>query len=206
VTRQVLDAVRALAGEVRINPTPQEVPWTVPLDEDAEHATYDISAVNRYFAAGTQAALVLAELRAPYRGRSSPVNAWWGTFDLAVSMFSGRDEDPPEDDFIVRNSADAEAVEVGWWPGDRRYGRAAFFAFAFPAPEGYSSAQPSPEAARWDETLGEYILDWDDVRSTADPHAAALGFARSAFIHSCEACGWDRSLADSTRGSPPPIR
>ena len=89
VTRDVLAAVRRLAGPVEINPRPQETPWTTPLDEDDEHATYDPAHVTAYFAAATRAALVLSALRAPYRGRSTPVNAWWGTFDLAVSLFSG---------------------------------------------------------------------------------------------------------------------
>jgi hypothetical protein len=99
VTREVLAAVRALAGPVQINPRPQEVPWTTPLDEDYEHATYDPAPVTAYFAAATRAALVLSALRAPYRGRSSPVNAWWGSFDLAVSLFSGQSAEPSSDDF-----------------------------------------------------------------------------------------------------------
>ena len=89
MTREVLAAVGRLGGPVEIDPTPQEVAWTVPLDEDHEHATYDRGQVADYFAAATQAALVLAAYRAPYRGRSTPVNAWWGSFDLAVSLFSG---------------------------------------------------------------------------------------------------------------------
>src|SRR5262245_49730021 len=100
VTAEVLAAVRELGGAVRINPAPQEVPWSVPLDEDYEHAHYDPGQVGDYFAAATQAALALAAFRAPYRGRSSPVNAWWGSFDLAVFLFSGRPADPPSDDFI----------------------------------------------------------------------------------------------------------
>ena len=89
VTRAVLAAVRSVGGAVEIDPAPQEVPWTVPLDEDYEHADYDRGQVGDYFAAATQAALVLAAVRAPYRGRSTPVNAWWGSFDLAVNLFSG---------------------------------------------------------------------------------------------------------------------
>jgi Family of unknown function (DUF5996) len=206
VTRDVLTSVRTLAGFVEINTTPQEVPWTVPLDEDDEHATYDPDAVGRYFAAATRAALVLAAFRAPYRGRSTPVNAWWGTFDLATALMSGRPTDPPGEDFITRNAADAESMEVGWWPGDRRYGRAAFFAFAFPSPEDFSSGQLAPAAARWDVELGEYILDWDDVRSGPDPHGSALSFAHSAFLHACKVCDWDPALPASTDGSPPPIK
>jgi len=138
VTRDVLQAVGELAGPVQINPKPQETPWTTPLDEDYDHATYSAEQVDNYFAAATQAAFVLAALRAPYRGRSSPVNAWWGTFDLAISLYSGETVAPPSNDFIMRNSATAQQIEVGWWPGDARHPRAAFFAFAFPAPEGFS--------------------------------------------------------------------
>jgi hypothetical protein len=204
VTRELLAAVRSVAGEVKIDPTPQEVSWTVPLDEDDEHARYDPDQVAAYFAAATRAALVLAAFRAPYRGRSTPVNAWWGSFDLAVSLFSGHPADPPSDDFIMRNAMDAQDVAVGWWPGDARYGKAAFYAYAHPAPEGFADAKLSP-AARWDGELGEYILDWDDVCAAPDPHGLALEFARAAFQHACAVCGWDPALAASAEGKPPPV-
>src|SRR5579863_9210579 len=206
VTRDVLAAVRAVAGEVRIDPAPQEVGWSVPLDADTEHATYDPAQVSDYFAAATRAAMVLAAFRAPYRGRATPVNAWWGSFDLAVSLFSGRPADPPSASFIMRNAMDSQEVAVGWWPGDPRYPRAAFYAYAHPAPPDFGGATLSPAPARWDPALGEYILDWDDVRSAADPHAAAVEFARSAFRHACIACGWDMTLAASAEGNPPPVR
>jgi hypothetical protein len=120
VTREVLAAVSAVGGPVKIDPTPQEVSWSVPLDADTEHASYDTDQVGAYFAAASQAALVLTALRAPYRGRSTPVNAWWGSFDLAVSLFSGLPADPPSGDFIMRNAMDSQEVAVGWWPGDPR--------------------------------------------------------------------------------------
>jgi Family of unknown function (DUF5996) len=205
VTREVLAAVGRVAGPVRINPRPQEVPWRVPLDEDYEHTRYDPGQVRDYFTAATQAALALAAFRAPYRGRSSPVNAWWGSFDLAVYLFSGSPADPPAEGFIMRNAADAQLFEAGWWPGDQRYPRAAFFAYAHPAPPGFAQGSLSPAAARWEETLGEYILDWDDVRAAADPHATAVEFARSAFRHACAVCGWDAGLAASAEGRPPPV-
>jgi hypothetical protein len=205
VTREMLEAVGRLAGEVRINPTPQEVPWTVPLDEDTEHATYDPDHVTAYFTAATQAALVLAEFRAPFRGRSTPVNAWWGTFDLAAHFFSGKPADPPSDDFIMRNGGDAEQIEIGWWPGDQKHDGAAFFAFAHPAPEGFANASLSPDAAHWDPDLGEFVLDWNDIRDAPDPRGLALEFARSAFSHSCDVCGWDPVLAQSAEGIPPPV-
>jgi len=205
VTRETLEAVRRLGGPVEINPKPQEVPWELPLDEDREHATYDPDKVSVYFAAATQAALALTEFRGPYRGRLTPVNAWWGTFDLAVVFYSGKQADPPADDFITRNSGDAEMIEVGWWPGDRKYERAAFFAFAHPAPERFSEAELSPAAARWDAGLGEFILDWEDIRRSADSRADALAFLHSAFRHGCEVCDWDPLLAGSAEGRPPPI-
>jgi hypothetical protein len=206
VTRDVLEAVRRLAGSVEINPTPQEVPWDVLLDEDHEHATYDRDQVAVYFEAATRAALVLAAFRAPFRGRSTPVNAWWGTFDLAVSLFSGRPADPPSDDFIMRNGGDAQQVGIGWWPGDPNRERAAFFAIAYPAPDAFAYANLSPAAARWDGQLGEYVLDWEDVRKNPDPAALALEFARSAFSHACAVCEWDPVLAATAEGVPSPIR
>jgi hypothetical protein len=206
VTRDVLAAVRRVAGPVEIDPTPQEVPWHLPLDEDDQHASYDRDQVSTYFAAATQAALVLAAYRAPYRGRSTPVNAWWGSFDLAVSLFSGASADPPSGDFIMRNAMDAQEVAIGWWPGDPRHDQAAFYAYAHPAPEGFAQLALSPSAAHWDAALGEYVLEWDDVRSSPDPHAAALEFTRSAFRQACTACAWDMTLAASADGTPPPVR
>ncbi len=105
----------------------------------------------------------------------------------------------------MRNAMDAQEVAVGWWPGDARYGRAAFYAYAHPAPENFASATLSPPAARWAPELGEYLLDWEDVRSTPHPHAAALEFARSAFVHACAVCDWDPALPASAEGTPPPI-
>jgi hypothetical protein len=205
VTREVLAAVADLAGAVEIDPTPQEVSWSVPLDEDDEHRRYDPDRVVSYFAAATRAALVLAAFRAPYRGRSTPVNAWWGSFDLAVSLFSGLPADPPSSDFIMRNAMDSQEVAVGWWPGDGRYEQAAFYAYAHPAPAGFAAASLSPHAARWEETLGEYVFDWEDARSAADSHAAALEFCRSAFRHACVVCEWDLTLLASAEGTPPPV-
>jgi hypothetical protein len=206
VTREVLAAVGAVVGPVEIDFTPQETPWTTPLDEDDEHATYDPTQASTFFAAATRAALVLAAFRAPYRGRSTPVNAWWGSFDLGVSLFSGQPADPPREDFITRNAMDAQEVAVGWWPGSPAYPRAAFYAYAHPAPEGFANASLSPEAARWDATLAEYVLDWDDIRTGPDPHGAALAFARSAFLHACLVCGWDPALPASVEGRPLPVR
>ena len=205
VTREVVRAVRDVAGDLAVDMTPQEVDWQAPLDEDEEHATYDRAHVSDYFAAATHAALVLAELRAPFRGRSTPVNAWWGSFDLAVSLFSGVPAEPPGADFITRNSMDAQEIAVGWWPGDARYPHAAFYAYAHPAPQGIADAVLDPPAARWEAALGEFVLDWDAVVAADDPHATALSFARSVVAHACTACDWEPVLAASVHGTPPPV-
>ena len=177
VAQELLTSLGDLVGPVQINTTPQETAWTTPLDKDFAHTTYDASRVDTYFAAATQAALVLAALRAPFRGRSTPVNAGWGTFDLAVSLYSGRSIDPPSGGFIVRNAADAEQIEIGWWPGDASYPHAAFYAFAYPHREGVEHGAVSPSAARWDTELGEYIRD-DLLASRTSRPARGFGFGR----------------------------
>ncbi|MFL5929135.1 MAG: DUF5996 family protein [Gaiellaceae bacterium] len=205
VTRDVLAAVRRLGGSIEIELKPQETAWTKPLDEDDDHATFEPAHVDAYFAAATRAGQVLGALRAPYRGRSTPVNAWWGSFDLAVSLFSGRRADPPSRDLLMRNAMDSEEIAIGWWPGDDRYPKAAFYGYAHPAPPGFATGVVTPAAAVWNAELGEFILDWDDVRSAADPAEAALEFGRSLATHGCQVCTWDPALAASLAGSPAPI-
>jgi len=196
VTRRLLAAARELTHEdLHIDPTPQEVHWTVPLDEDDEHATYDPRAVSAYFQAATRAALVLAAFRAPHRIRSTPVNAWWGSFDFAVNLYSGAPALPPSEDFIARNAMDSQEFAVGWWPGDPRHPQPAFYAYAHPAGDDFPRAQLDPPQARWDPQLGEYLLEHDAVAAGSDPHATALAFADSAFAHACATSGWDPSPA-----------
>ena len=206
VTRGLVAIVSSLGGDIEIATDPQEVPWTVPLDEDEEHRTYDPKLVADYFTAATQADLILAEFRAPYRGRSTPVNAWWGSFDLAVNLFSGRPADPPSPDFIMRNAMDSQEVAIGWWPGDPRYGKAAFYAYVHPAQPGFDEGSISPAPGGWNTELGEWVLDWDVVRNADDPREAALKFARAVFSRACDVCDWDEGLASSAHGDPPPVR
>jgi len=205
VTTDLLEGVAEVAGKAKIDFEPQEVAWAVPLNEDSEHATYDEQAVAAYFGMATRAAGVLAAFRAPWRGRSTPVNAWWGSFDLAVNLFSGDPAKPPSDDFIMRNAMDAQEVAVGWWPGDPKHGGAAFYAYAHPANPGFAGADLAVPGARWDADLGEYVLEWEDLVQAEDPHARALEFARSAFRHACATCGWDPELAATAESKPPPV-
>ncbi len=171
VARRVLTAVGELAGAVQIDPTPQEVHWSVPLDEDEQHTTYDPHAVTGYLRAATQAALVLAAFRAPHADRATPVNAWWGSFDLAVSVSTG-------------DGASVRELAVGWWPGDPRHPQPAFYAYAKPAPAGFREAQLDPAPlVRWDAALDEFLLDHNALVALPDPHDAALAFARSAQVN-----------------------
>jgi hypothetical protein len=205
VTTDLLAAVAEVAGEAKIDPEPQEVAWTAPLDRDTEHASYDEGAVAEYFGMATRAAQVLAAFRAPWRGRSTPVNAWWGSFDLAVNLFSGDPAAPPSDDFIMRNAMDAQEVAVGWWPGDPKHAGAAFYAYAHPANPNFTDADLGVPGARWDGDLGEYVLEWEDVVAAADPFGLALAFARAGFRHACTTCGWNAGLAATAEGTPPPV-
>jgi hypothetical protein len=205
VTTALLAGIAEVAGEAKIDFEPQEVAWTVPLNEDSEHATYDQQAIAEYFGMATRAAQVLAAFRAPWRGRSTPVNAWWGSFDLAVNLFSGDPAAPPSDDFIMRNAMDAQEVAVGWWPGDPKHGGAAFYAYAHPANPGFAEADLGLAAGGWDGDLGEYVLEWEDVVAADDPFGLALDFARATFRHACATCGWDPELAASAESKPPPV-
>ena len=105
----------------------------------------------------------------------------------------------------MRNAMDAQEVAIGWWPGDERYDRAAFYAYAHPAPDGFADGVLEPAAAHWEPAVGEFILDWADVRAADDPHADALEFARSVFRHACAVCKWDPVLAATAEGTPPPV-
>ena len=101
---------------------------------------------------------------------------------------------------------DAQEVAVGWWPGDPKYGKAALYAYAHPAPESFKGAKLSPPAAHWHDELGLYLLGWEDLQSAPDPHGAGVEFMRSAFRHACVVCEWDPALPASAEGNPPPVR
>ena len=103
----------------------------------------------------------------------------------------------------MRNAMDSQEIAVGWWPGNADYPRAAFYAYAHPAPDGFAHADLSP--GRWDANLGEFVLDWDTVLTTPDPHATALTFAHRVARHACAICDWDQELASSLEGQPPPV-
>ena len=206
VTRELLAAVRRLAGPVEINLTPQETPWTTPLDEDDEHATFDTAPVDAYLAAATRAALVLAALRAPYRGRSTPVNAWWGSFDLAVSLFSGSRSSRRRTTSSCATPEMPSRSRSAGGPAMRATRSAAFFAYAYPAPAGFENATLSAGRGALGRRRSA-SSSWTGTTSatTRIRMRVRLQFARSAVRHACAVCGWDPELAASAEGRPPPL-
>jgi hypothetical protein len=169
---------------VEINPKPQEVADPIPFPEDRTHTSYDPEAANRWWRALASADAVLKEHRGRFRGKVSPVHFFWGSFDLAVTRFSGRPAEPHGEDVIMRRSTDAEQYCAGWWPGDHRFAAPAFFAYVHPQPPGLE------RAPLWDAALGEFVLPYDDVRTADDPRAALLRFLETTY----EAAGWAPAL------------
>lgn len=195
---RVMDALRAFGGEVHIWTQPQELPDPIPLDRDREHAAYEPEHAARFHGALVQADRVLKRFRAGFVGKQSPVHFFWGSFDLAATRFSGRPAPPHPGgvpgmaDWVTREAYSHEVSSVGWWPGDDRYPHPAFYAYAYPAPEGYSAAPVQPETAFFHEPMGEFLLPYEAVRAAADPDAAVLAFLRSTYRAAAEQGGWDR--------------
>jgi uncharacterized protein DUF5996 len=197
--RDVVDALARLSVDVTISGTPSEVSDPIPFAVDRTHHTYDREQAGRYFHVLSQVDIVLKEHRARFLGRTSPVHFFWGTFDLALTRFSGRPATPPPGaDVIYRHSADAEQVCAGFWPGDERFPRPAFFSYPYPKPDGVEDIAIAPDAAGWDTTLGEFLLDYDAVRASTDPRADILAFLDSTYRACASAAAWSEDLVPVT--------
>jgi hypothetical protein len=174
-----------------------EVSNPVRCDEFEGCDCYDPDVSERLHAMFARTAAAFEEFRARYWGKQSQVGLYWGTFDLSLVRYNLVRTPVRETwDRIHRVAMDSEQFEVGFWPGNERYPRPAFFAFTFPAPAGVPEAEVAPKAAHWDPAMGEFLLDYDDVLSVDDPHAAVLEFAESTYAAGAELAGWDRSLLD----------
>jgi Family of unknown function (DUF5996) len=194
---ELMSLLRALGIEVQIWTRPVEVNHTIRFEEDEVHASYDTSAVNRFFRALVQSDVALKAFRARFTGKASPVQFFWGTFDLAVSLFSGRPATaPPSSDLITRVAYADEQVEVGFWPGNDKLPRPAYFSFTYPAPQGIAEQPIRPSAAFWHPELKEFILLYDDVRSSESPLLAMAEFFQSTYEAGVSLAGWDRSLLE----------
>jgi hypothetical protein len=171
------------------------VPDPIPFPEDTVHATYDPAWAQRFWQVLSRVDLVMKEHRSRFLGRTSPVQFFWGTFDLATARYSGRPAQPPPGaDLITRVGADAEQVESGFWPGDSRFEEPAFFAFGHPKPEGVEDEPVRPDAAGWNRDLGEFILTYADLRRSPDPRRALLDFLDSTYEACASRLGWDPDL------------
>jgi hypothetical protein len=192
----IMAALGALGVTVTIWPMTVEVPNPTRCDEDREHGSYDPEYVERFRRAMACIGTAFIEHRAPFRGRHTPLQFFWGTFDLAYVRFSGRDADPPPNaDRMMRIAMDAQEIAAGFWPGDDRFPEPAFYAYAYPKPAGLEAAAIRPATAGWNASLGEFVLGYDDVRNAPSPRAALLDFLAAAYDAAATRANWDRSLA-----------
>ena len=173
---ELMAALERAGVPVEISVLPSEVPDPIPFPDDTVHASYDAAAVTRFWRALLGVEAVLREHRARFRGKSPPVQLWWGSLDLTTTRFSGRPVAPPPDaDVITRLGGDESYFCAGFWPGDHRLPHPAFFAYMYPKPDGVE------QAPWWHDGLGEFVLPYDDVRQSGDPRAKLLEFVDGAF-------------------------
>jgi uncharacterized protein DUF5996 len=198
--RDFMAALRSLGVEVQISTRPSEVANPIPFEEDISHSAYDPASATRFFRVLSEIDLVLKEHRSRFRGRTSLVNFFWGTFDLSLARYSGRAvEPPPNAGVIVRRGADAEAICTGFWPGNAQAPAPTFFGYAAPAPAGIEKEMVRPAGAHWDPAMKEFLLPYDDVRRASSPHEAILEFCDSVYSVGSRLGRWDDSLVFDPR-------
>jgi len=175
--KEYMSTLRSLGIEVKIHTMPDEFDDKLPFEQDTKHASYDRKYVESFRRILLSADRVFKEFRAPFLGKCSPVQFFWGSMDLAVTRFSGRRGSLPKGaDAMTREAYSHEVSSCGFWPGDRRYKQAAFYSYTMPAPAGFEKEKVRPSAAHWDTQLGEFLLKYDDVRAADSPEKAILDF------------------------------
>jgi hypothetical protein len=195
--REYMDCLKELGVEVEIWPMPVEVANPVRFDLDTEHKSYDPEYAHRFWQVLVHAEKVFRGWGTGFLGKVSPVHFFWGSFDLAVTRFSGRLAPPREGaDSIQREAYSHEVISAGFWPGNGGYGAAAFYCYAAPVPEGLAAAKVGPAAAGWDKALGEFIFKYDAVLAEASSEAAVMEFVESAYAASADAAKWDRAALE----------
>ena len=199
--QEVMDALARLGIDVTISPGPSEVPDPIPFAEDRTHHAYEPADAKRFFHVLSRVDVVFKEHRARFAGKTPPVHFFWGSFDLAVTRFSGRPVTPPPGaGTIMRYGGDAEQICAGFWPGQDAFRAAAFFAYAYPKPDGIASDAIEPEGAGWNADLGEFLFPYDAMRSAPDPVRALLDFLESTYDTCAARMGWSPDLI---RGDEP---
>ncbi|HEY7338244.1 MAG TPA: DUF5996 family protein [Bryobacteraceae bacterium] len=191
---EYMATLRSLGIEARIYRKPVEFDDTTPFDEDRHHASYDAEYVERFRRVLVNSDRVFKRFRTRFLGKCSPVHFFWGSFDLAVTRFSGRRAPEKEGvDPVTREAYSHEVTSCGFWPGDRRFKNAAFYAYSAPVPAGLDREPVRPAAAHWDAQLGEFILKYEDARAASDPSQAILDFCQSAYAAGAKLAQWDRA-------------
>jgi hypothetical protein len=194
---EFMGALRALGITVTINTLPQEVANPIHCDQDDVHASYDAAFAQRWWRILLQTNRILGEFRGRFIGKCSPVHFFWGSFDLAVTRFSGRRAPPrPGADAVTREAYSHEVISCGFWPGGGQVPQAAFYAYAAPAPPGLASVPIRPTAARYDQEAGEFFLPYADVRAAADPDGLLLDFLQSTYEAAATLARWDRAALE----------
>jgi hypothetical protein len=180
--------------DVRIWPMPVEVADPIPFDRDVTHRSYDAAAVQKFWRILLSVQCVFDEFRSKFIGKSSPVHFFWGSFDLALTRFSGRRApERPGADKVTKEAYSHEVSSVGFWPGGGDIQGAAFYSYAAPEPQGFREARVSPASAKYDAKLGEFILMYDDIRTSASPDSDLLEFCQRTYEAAAENGKWDRS-------------
>jgi hypothetical protein len=205
--QQVMEMLRTVGIEVKIWRMPVEIPDPIPFDEDRVHAAYDPVAAEKFWRILMSVDAVFTRFRAEYIGKSSPVHFFWGSFDLAVTRFSGRRApERPGADLVTREAYSHEVSSVGFWPGNAGVSDAAFYSYMAPEPQGYKQAAVKPQAASYNTQLGEFLLSYEDVRKSVSPSAAVLDFCRSTYEAGATLGNWDREALErpdaNSVGSP----
>ena len=205
---EVLSALEDLAVPVRIDQRPCEISGAIPFSENRTHASYDAEYAQRFWKVLLQVDRVLKQFRTGFVGKSSPVHFFWGSFDMAVTRFSGRRAPaftaatPGVALDVMREAYSHEVSSAGFWPGGGAIDYAAFYSYAYPAPEGFATRAVQPREAFFSKQLGEFLLPYDAVRTAPDPDAALMAFLQSTYEAAAETADWDRAALECPFGLP----
>jgi hypothetical protein len=208
----VMAALAELGIRVVIDEMPSELPEPIKFSQDHRHATYDADAVRRFFQILANADRVFKQFRTGFLGKASPVHFFWGSFDLAVTRFSGRRAPrhpggvPHLPDAVTREAYSHEESSAGFWPGSGAIDYPAFYSYAYPEPAGFRTARVRPEAAFFSESLSEFILPYDAVRMSSKPEQTLLDFLQSTYEAAADAARWDREALECGMGQPGVVR
>ncbi len=202
---EVMARLRALDLETHIWTMPVEIPDAIPFDQDHQHASYDAASVQRFWRALVQTDRVCTEFRSRFLGKVSPVHFFWGSFDLAVTRFSGRAAPPLSSAspnlgvWVMQEAYSHEVSSCGFWPGNGGYGKAAFYSYAYPEPAKFADAPVRPDAAFYDQGLGQFILPYEAVRDAASPDECLLDFLQSSYEAAANLGNWDRAALERAK-------